>query len=77
MVNDGVEYIFDFTHATIENDDIFDIFEELGKELNFQTIERENNYCTAIKQIKNSSLLSKLNIADLFTGCFAFFHQNN
>jgi len=26
LVNDGVEYIFDFTYAQIDNDDIFDIF---------------------------------------------------
>jgi hypothetical protein len=35
MINDGVEYIFEYTHASIDNDDIFDIFEELSKELDF------------------------------------------
>ena len=72
MVNDGVEYIFDFTHSQIDNDDVFDIFEDLTKEQEYQMIEREENYCTAIKQVKSGSLLSKMNITDWITGCFPF-----
>lgn len=40
MINDGVEYIFNFTDSGIDSDDIFDIFEEITKDNNFQMIER-------------------------------------
>jgi len=40
-------------------------------------IEREENYCISIKQVKNTSLLSKMNITEWFAGCFPFLNDKS